>query len=202
MSTLSRMLGRASRRAISAMLVGLLLGSCGDSHMEWMEQVKLKSGEVIVVARTAKFSENWVAGGGGGSINKGMTLKIVQPPKPDNPVVWEARFVPIVLDRDSDTLEWFIVATFFHCDSWYELGRPKLPYTEYRFRNGRWIQQSLTQKLIGREANVLPADLSGRAAITEAKPALTVERKDGIFYGSAMSPKFKRIVDTWTSAGC
>jgi len=30
-----------------------------------------------------------------------------------------------------------MVATFFHRDSWYELGRPTLPYTEYRYRNGR-----------------------------------------------------------------
>lgn len=202
MTPIACTLSRAHRHWIGAMLVGLLLGACGDPHMEWMEQVKLQSGEVIVVARTAKFSENWVAGGGGGSINKGMTVQIVQPPKPDYPGVWDARFVPIVLDRDPETLEWFIVATFFHCDSWYELGRPKLPYTEYRFRNGRWIQQSLTQKWIGREANVLPADLSDRAAIAEAKPALTVERKDGIFYGSAMSPKFKRVVDKWSSAGC
>ena len=200
MNATAHAIGRPRRRWMAAVLAGLLLGACGDPHMDWNEQVKLQSGEVIVVARTAKFSENWVAGGGGGSFNKGMTLQIVQPPKPDNPGVWDARFVPIVLDRDPATQEWFIVATFFHCDSWYELGRPKLPYTEYRFRNGRWVQQQLTPKWIGREANVLPADLSDRGTIAETKPALTVERKDGIFYGSSMSPEFKRVVDKWPSA--
>ena len=185
------------RRWMAALLMGLMLGGCGDPHMEWKEQVKLQSGEVIVVERTAKFSENWVAGGGGGSINKGMTLQVVQPSKSDNPGVWDARFVPIVLDRDPETQEWFMVATFFHCDSWYELGRPRLPYTEYRFRNRRWVQQPLTQKWIGRDANVLPADLSNRAAIAETKPTMTVERKEGILNDPAISPEFKRIVDRW-----
>ena len=184
------------RRWMGALLMGPMLGGCGDPHMEWKEQVKLQSGEVIVVERTAKFSENWVAGGGGGSINKGMTLQVVQPSKSDNPGVWDARFVPIVLDRDPETQEWFLVATFFHCDSWYELGRPRLPYTEYRFRNRRWVQQPLTQKWIGRDANVLPADLSDRAAI-ETKPTMTVERKEGILNDPAISPEFKRIVDRW-----
>lgn len=185
------------RRWMAGLVMGLMLGGCGDPHMEWKEQVKLQSGEVIVVERTAKFSENWVAGGGGGSINKGMTLQVVQPSKSDNPGVWDARFVPIVLDRDPETQEWFMVATFFHCDSWYELGRPRLPYTEYRFRNRRWVQQPLTQKWIGRDANVLPADLSNRAAIAETKPTMTVERKAGILNDPAISPEFKRIVDQW-----
>ena len=188
---------RPRRRCMAALLMGLMLGGCGDPHMEWKEQVKLQSGEVIVVERTAKFSENWVAGGGGGSINKGMTLQVVQPSKSDNPGVWDARFVPIILDRDPETQEWFLVATFFHCDSWYELGRPRLPYTEYRFRNRRWVQQPLTQKWIGRDANVLPADLSNRAAIAETKPTMTVERKEGILNDPAISPEFKRIVDRW-----
>ena len=186
------------------LLCSLLLAACGDPRMEWSEQVKLQSGEVIVVARTAKFSENWIAGGGGGSFNKGMTLQVVQPERPDNPGLWDARFVPIVLDRDPQTQEWFIVATFFHCDSWYELGRPKLPYTEYRFRNGQWVRLPLTPKWIGRGANVLPADLTDRADIAEAKPTLTVERKERMFHVSSMplDSKFRSVVDKWRSSGC
>ena len=109
--------------------------------------------------------------------------------------------MPIILDRDPATEEWFVVATFFHCDSWYELGRPKLPYTEYRFRNGRWVQQPLTPQWIGRAANVLPSDLSNKGVIAETKPVLTVERKEGILNNPAISPEYKRVVDTWSS-GC
>jgi hypothetical protein len=201
MNALSRLSGISRPRCVAIVLAALLLEGCGDPRMDWNEQVKLQSGEVIVIARTAKYSENWIAGGGGGSFNKGMTLQILQPKKPDNPGIWDARFVPIILDRDPESQEWFIVATFFHCDSWYELGRPKLPYTEYRFRGGKWVQQPLTPKWIGRDANVLPADLSNRAAIAETKPALTIERKEGIFFNPAMSAKFKRVVDKWSS-GC
>ena len=108
--------------------------------------------------------------------------------------------MPIVLDRDLQTNEWVIIATFFHCDGWYDLGRPKLPYTEFRFRDGRWIQQPLTPMWIGVEANVLPTDPSNKGAIAESKPALTVERKEGILSNPAISPEFKRVVDKWPSA--
>lgn len=193
--------GRAVRRVTAALLLGPALVACGNSRMEWNEQVKLQSGEVIVLARTAKFSENSVAGGGGGSFNKGMTLKIVQPARPDNPSLWDARFVPMVLDRDPQTNEWFIVATFFHCDSWYDLGRPKLPYIEYRYRDGRWIQQPLTERWIGRAANVLPTDPSDRAAIEESRPLLTIERKERILSNPAISPKYKAVASDWAT-GC
>ena len=184
-----------------ACLIGPAVSGCGDPRMEWNEQVRLQNGDVIVIARTAAFRENWIAGGGGGSFNRGMTLQIVQSAKPDNPGPWSARFVPIILDRDPQTQEWFVVATFFHCDSWYELGRPKLPYTEYHYREGRWIQQPLTEKLIGRTTNVLPADLSDKSAIAEYRPVLTVERKEQILNNPAISPKFKHVVGNWTT-GC
>lgn len=167
--------------------------------MKWDEEVKLQPGELVIIARTAAFSENWIAGGGGGSFNKGMTLQIIKPNKKDNPNVWSTRFVPIVLDRDEKTNEWFVIATFFHCDSWYELGRPKLPYTEFRFRNDRWQQQALTETLVGRQSNVLPADLYDKGAIVETKSALTVERKEGILSNPAMGARFKRILGTWST---
>lgn len=169
--------------------------------MEWNEQVRLQNGDAIVIARTAEFHENSIAGGGGGSFNKGMTFQISQPTKPDNPGPWSARFVPIIFDRDPQTQEWFVVATFFHCDSWYELGRPRLPYTEYRFRDGRWVQRPLEEKWIGRATNVLPADLSDKGAIAETRPILTVEQKERILTNPAISPEFKRVVSSWSS-GC
>jgi hypothetical protein len=188
-------------RWISCALGILALFGCGDTHLQWNEQVKLNDGEVILITRSAKFSENWVAGGGGGSLNKGMTIQLQQQQKSDSPSLWEGRFVPIVLDRDPDSKEWFIVATFYHCDGWYELGRPKLPYTEYRFRGGTWIQQPLAPKWIGRPANVIPADPSIKSTLSETKPVLTIERKDSFFNNPAVLPEYKRIVDSWTS-GC
>lgn len=181
----------------------LSLASCDRNEIvAWSEEVKLQSGELIVISRTAAFSENWIAGGGGGAFNMGMTLRIQNPQHAENPSVWEGRFVPILLDRDPQSKEWFVVATFFHCDSWYELGRPKLPYTEYRFKNGQWVQQALSPQWVGREGNVWPSDLADRQAITQSKPVLTLERKRRMQVDRpAMSPEYKRVVDKWSS-GC
>ena len=193
--------GRDCSGSIAILLLSLLLSAC-DPHLKWNEQVELQSGEVIVIKRTAKFSENWIAGGGGGSFNKGMTIEFVKPNKPDNPTTWSALYVPMVLDRDPETKEWFILATFFHCDSWYDLGRPKLPYTEYHFRNGKWVQLPLNEKWIRREANVLVTDLAYRKVINGSVHVLTLgEKRDAIGSRPTVSQEFRKIVGYWSS-GC
>ena len=143
-----------ARRVLSALLMAIVVG-CGDSELAWTEEVRLSGGETIVVKRTAKTKPYGELGGPGGWENEGMTLQIVKPQTPDNPLIWDARFVPLLFDRDSATGQWFIVATFYSCQSWYDLGRPALPYTEFRFRDGRWVQGPLTAALIGREGNML-----------------------------------------------
>ncbi|MCY1264914.1 hypothetical protein D9M68_229990 [compost metagenome] len=177
----------------------LPLSGCGDTTMKWKEQVDLHNKETIIVARTATMKSNWIAGGGGGSINKRMTMEIVQPARQDNPGVWSDHFVPILLDRDPDNGEWFMVATFYHCTEWYELGRPALPYTEYRFRGGSWVRQPLSEKWIGREVNVLPADLSNRELLKE-KPLLSTEQKRLVQSRPTISDRFVRIVGMWKTS--
>lgn len=173
-----------------------------DPRMEWREEVQLQSGEVIVIKRTAKFSENWIAGGGGGSFNRGMTIEFDSPNKPDNPTMWSGLYVPILLNRNPDTNEWIIVATFIHCDSWYDIGRPKIPYTQYQYRGGQWVQQAMDSKWIGREGNVTAMDLSDRKAINASKPIFTLADKEKRLRDRpGISPKYKKIIDTWTT-GC
>lgn len=181
-------------------LAALMLSACGDPRFEWREQVKLQDGQTILVERSAEFSENWVAGGGGGSVNKGMSLRFVQPLAPDAPAPWSAPYVPMLLDRDPQTQEWVLLATFFHCDSWVALGKPQLPYTEYRYRGSRWVQQPLGSRWIGRTANLLVADPSRKSVMTD-RNVLTIEAKQAIVEGSTMLPEYQRIVDHWSS-GC
>jgi hypothetical protein len=104
--------------------------------------------------------------------------------------------VPILLDRDPASREWAIVATFFHCDTWYALGRPKLPYTEFRFRQGQWVQQDLSSQWVGRVANVLAYDGSERFDYLDLKrkQAIVEERP-------AIAPEYKKVVDQW-GTGC
>ena len=173
-----------------------------DPSMNWHEEVQLQSGDVIVIKRTARFSENWIAGGGGGSFNRGMTIEFDSPDKSYNPTIWSGLYVPMILDRDPDTNEWTIIATFYHCDGWYDIGRPALPYTAYRYREGKWLQQSMEPKWIGRKANVLVTDLASRNAIDSSKPILTVSRKEKeVTDRPSAAPKYKSILDKWTT-GC
>lgn len=173
-----------------------------DPRMEWREEVQLQSGEVIVIKRTAKFSENWIAGGGGGSFNRGMTIEFESPNKNDNPTMWSGLYVPMILDRDPDTNEWTIVATFIHCNSWYDIGRPKLPYTQYQYRGGQWTQQAMDAKWIGRNGNAITPDLFDRKAINASGPIFTLADKEKrIRDRPGISPEYKKIVPEWSS-GC
>ena len=181
---------------LSAVLLAAGLAACGDKHHTWREEVELPGGAIVVVQRGAELRANYIPGGGGGSINEGMTLAFVSPAAPDNPAAWSGKYVPILLDRDPASREWAIVATFFHCDTWYALGRPKLPYTEFRFRQGRWVQQDLSSQWVGRVANVLAYDGSERFDYLDLKrkQAIVEERP-------AIAPEYKRVVDQW-GTGC
>ena len=182
----------ASRGAMPfvALALTLLLTACGK--INWEEEVKLQSGDVVIVKRTAKTKAFGEIGGPGGWENEGMTVQIIQPLKPDNPPLWDAKFVPLVFDRDPVNQEWFMVATFVSCSSWYDLGRPKLPYTEFRLKEGRWRQQALSPELIGRQGNMLTHIRS------TGEPDHTLASKAAVLANhEAIAPRFKKVVDKW-----
>ena len=172
-----------------------------DSRMSWREEVQLQSGEVIVIKRTAKFSENWIAGGGGGSFNLGMTIDFPNLATSDIPTTWHSLYDPLIVDLDPITKEWIIIATFIHCDGWYNLGRPSLPYTEYRFRGGKWEQGLLNPHWIGRNGNLLLVDPSERTTINSSGPVVTIARKEKAIYDRPAIPqKYRKIVDKWSTS--
>lgn len=171
-----------------------LLAVCANNKIEWTEEVLLQSGETIVVERTATTKPFGEIGGPGGWENEGMTMRVIQPQRPDNPPTWDARFVPLLFDRDPETNQWFVVATFYSCTSWYDLGRPALPYTEYRLKDGKWVQGSLTQSLIGRKANML-TNISSKG-----EPNHTVTSKGAVMSDPRVVLKAKEIVATWRTS--
>jgi len=166
-----------------------------DSQFEWTEDVQLSDGQTIVVKRSARLSPNNIAGGGGGSFNKGMTLEIVSPSPVTStpvPIVWSDVYVPLLIDHDAKTQEWFIVATFFHCDGWKNLGEPPLPYTEYRFRQGKWQRQDISSEVIGRMSNLYIASRPPK------NPHLTVANKISILRDRpGTGRRFLTIVSGW-----
>jgi hypothetical protein len=175
-----------------AILVGI--SGCFNSDLEWREEVKLQSGEVLTVKRTVKGVKSFgELGGPGGWSSESMTVSVVQPAGPDNPPIWDGPFVPLLFDRDAQSGQWFMVATFYSCESWYGLGKPKLPYTEYHLKNGKWQQQSLSPGLIGRQANMLTSIHS----TGEADHTLASKEKSE----RGASPEYRSIVSDW-STGC
>lgn len=120
-----------------------------------------------------------------------MTVEVISPAKLDIPQLWSAQFVPILFDRDPDTQEWVMVATFYSCTSWYNLGRPKLPYTEYRFKNGQWVQQAFSEKFVGREANMLTSIRSS------GEPNHTLASKALVMSNTNIARKYRHLVAKW-----
>jgi hypothetical protein len=184
-------LKKAMKLPAAALVAIVALAACGNRDLAWNEEVRLSSGETILVKRTAKSKPFGEIGGPGGWENERMTLQIINVQKPDNPPVWDARFVPLLLDRDVTSGQWFVVATFYSCQSWYDLGRPALPYTEFRVRDGHWVQGKLTAALIGREGNMLTSIRSS------GEPDHTLASKAAVMSEPKIAPEYKRIVDKW-----
>ena len=104
--------------------------------------------------------------------------------------------MPVVFDRDDNTKEWFMVATFYSCQSWYDLGRPKLPYTEYRLKIGVWQKVELSTSVIGMKANMLTGIRSGGEP-----PLIDMTSKRQRMSDPRIAKKYSQIVSTW-STGC
>jgi hypothetical protein len=181
------------------LIVGLLgtaaVAGCGKSNISWKEEVLLANAEVIVVQRTAKTKAFGEIGGPGGWENEGMTVEIVKPLFADKPPVWNFPYVPLIFDRDTESKQWFMVATFYSCESWYELGRPRLPYVEFKVENGAWKKHQLSPSLIGRRANMLTSIRSS------GEPDHTIATKTVVGSDPQIAPKFQKILNKW-STGC
>lgn len=140
----------------------LFFSGC-ENRIKFSEEVQISSGKVVTIERevvTAAFGE---VGGPGGWDAKFMSMELVDPRKPIIPPKWESPsgLVPIIFDWDIDSSEWYLVATFFSCQSWVNHGKPKPPYAEFRVVNGAWSRQELSKKVIGRKANLLTGIRSG-----------------------------------------
>jgi len=170
----------------------------GDKQLKFREEVQLKSGEIIEVERKLRMHAFGEIGGPGGADAVWNSMVIVDSAVQKNIPEWrsEAGLVPMLLDRDPLTGEWFVVATFFSCDAWYKLGRPKLPYAEFRLRDGRWQQQlGLTTALIGRESNVL-VNINNSKELSQHTLATKEERNSD----ARIAPKYRSIVGKWSTA--
>jgi hypothetical protein len=172
---------------ITAMLTG-----CGDVNIQWQEEVRMADGEMLLVNRTAKGEKQGELGGPGGWNQTEMTFEIINPPKNwKQPPIWREEYVPILLDYQADGHIWSVIATFYYCDGWEKLGRPKLPYVEYQSRDGGpWEVVPLEERLIGRNTNLLTGPRSGGEA-----ELVTAEERDK--RNRSAANKYRKIVAKW-----
>lgn len=189
----------ATSLVLSPVLVMVIWRTGVDGSYSFKEEVKLASGEQILVKRHIVSQVFYELGGAGGWDAKYNSMEIVSPKSADNPAKWEssAGLIPIVFDRDAKTGQWFLLAIASGtCDAWYKQGRPKLPYAEFQWTQGQWQQQPvLSEKYIGYQGNVFAA------ARSKGIPSLlTEEEKDRRNY-LINSDEYKKIVSKW-STGC
>jgi hypothetical protein len=183
-----------------AAVAAFWLSACqlGEREMNFVEDVQLATGATIQVDRSIRGKALGEVGGPGGWEPTYMSLEITSLATVDKPPKWESvtGLLPILFDRDPTNGEWALLATFYTCEPWYQLGRPKLPYAEFRVRNGQWQRVDLSSQWLGRDANVFTGmKLSGEPkllAIAEKK------RRDS---NPAISREYVKIVDHWSS-GC
>lgn len=188
-----------ARRLLQSLVIALpavVLAACGNHRIAWTEEVRLSSGEVIDVKRSVTSQQLGEIGGSGGWEAESMSLKIERPKRPSDPAEWSYPYVPVLFDQDPVSHEWFVVATFYTCERWHELGRPKLPYAEWRYHAGQWRRVELSPAHVGRAANMLTSIRS------KGEPDHTLASKEQIMSDRRIAPEFRRVFDGWVPLGC
>lgn len=168
-----------------------------DHYPRFTEEVQLASGELIAVDRKFKTEALGEIGGPGGWDAKFNSMVIIRPLRDGNPPIWQSDIglIPILFDQDTGTKEWFVVTTFYMCDAWRKIGKPKLPYAEFRLRNGQWQQVDLSPQHIGRPANILTR-ISNKAELAYHTINTKIERMSA----QGIAPRFNKITEEWV--GC
>lgn len=132
----------------------------GENRFSWKEEVAFSTGEVVWVKRTAHFRKGAPIGGPGYTKVKNMTLNIISA-LPDKPKEWNFSFLPVVFDRDPDSGQWFVIATWYASSGSgrvVQLGlpRPKYEYVEFRYEKNEWVPYPVSMKYLEQR---LPANM-------------------------------------------
>ena len=165
-------------------------------ELRFREQVQLPQGPVVDVTRLVRALP-YTAIGGGGWTPLRQSLWIHTGPQ-SVAVAWESAegLAPVLLDRDAVTGQWLVVAAAVTCEAWYELGKPRLPYAEFRLAQGRWLHVPLSAQALGRDTNITTSIRFGAEA-----DLLTLADKAQRRLEPHIPAKYLVISDRW-STGC
>ncbi len=168
-----------------------------ETKINFEEEVELSSGQIIVAERSFRALPLKEIGGPGGWKPTYASFQVRPSSGASYPPKWESDrgLVPILFDVDKATNEWIMVTTFFMCEQWYELGRPMLPYAEYRFRSGAWRMVRLSPELVGRKSNLFAGmKYSGEASF------LTRDEKARRDANIKIAKEYLSIVAKWSTS--
>ena len=173
--------------------IALLLAGCDHASVRWSEEVQLTSGERVLTERTARgntFSQPGGSSGWGRDVE--MTLAISNTATDiETPPEWRSPYAPVLLEYEADSGAWVIIATFYYCEGWYELGRPMPPYIQFRSINGgAWEALPVQSHYLQRQTNLLakPRTRGESNLVTREEKELR-QRRAG--------ERFQRILSHW-----
>jgi len=138
----------------------LLLSACGSksklpAELSWSEEVRLTSGEIILVDRREHYhTTRELAGYGELRVD---SSDIVIHPAGNNaplPTVTVAEF-PIVADYDALLAQWYVITLVDICEDAKQLNLGTRPYLEYRLRDGVWSRAQIEAGRVGHPSNLL-----------------------------------------------
>ncbi|HEX2546853.1 MAG TPA: hypothetical protein VHL79_18365 [Ramlibacter sp.] len=165
--------------------------------LRFREQVQLAGGEVVDVLRVVRAMPYSAIGGGGWNpVQQSLWIEQAGVPGVHPPWQSDAGLAPVLVDKDPITGQWLLVATTVSCEGWYALGKPRLPYAEFRLVQGRWSQVPLTAQAMGRDANV-----TTRIRFDGEEEVLTLADKAKRRLEPGIPPQNLTVSDRW-SAGC
>lgn len=142
--------------ACCALLVCLLLAGC-EKYVRWQEEVKLSTGETIIIDRDVRHAGGGAAWPQGqGSIPREYVIRFRYPAQTGQLIEWRSTKLdsstyaelPLVLDIDKNKA-WIIFTHFWE--------RGCRVYVKYQFQNGVWREIPLVEDIETHPTNLFLA---------------------------------------------
>jgi len=169
----------------------------GTRKIQFREEIQLHDDQKLIAERDLTIRVLGELGGPGGWEPLDESLEVKGSQHLDYPPKWSSAdgLEPVLVDRAPDSGQWALLATFAMCDSYVKYGRPKIPYVEFRVRDGQWQKVEFSPVWLGRKANIF----SGIRSSGEP-PMLSLEDK-AKRADSRTAKWYSQIEDHWLT-GC
>lgn len=173
-----------------------LLSACNrDPTREWDEEVRLLNGQVVKVHRKQHWKSTHPLGEGRSYLDRENSLTVsILSEKPS--AIWQGDAEsPILLDKDPQSGQFFLVAIASQCWKYMQLGNPNPPYQEYRFDGVQWARVNWSGVAVGRTPNILVMPQpSENAAFIKAEE---------ISHRNSLKPfRYKQIIESGMMPNC